>query len=731
MFTDTLRPVLLCHPSVDGFSSSFSADIYPPGASTGTSTDDTSTLGPPSPSLSTSDIRREHTAVTERNDDGRKSIESKDKDEYYKKGEAWDKDEDRDGRGDRDMDCERNSDKVNLVGINNEKAASRLCCPDNGMNVRNSPRMKSQSVDTYQVSTVQTDRFLKISSSSDDYTDMTHISLDNNDSSESVSVSLRMEQLIQEAELSQNDDVETAQERRKRIIALVTRPKASRLPEMEGKYGTPTEPARDPEPLYSTTLASSKPSNVLSSLHGAKRRVSFGTAVAECKDVTRPRYQDGTEARAQDRMLAKLLQNKEVEIGSIKQLMGLENFQAQLMRSTGGVRSMRKRLEEEIVQQRAVYEVGIISQNSRSRRAMSALTYLHIPAPKPYLSPRRHSANSGLLTLDQRMQLDDMTMHAAETAAPTVPVCNPIFDPNRYAAAAIASYAACKMEARVGEMGESIVGVKDSPDPTASLLPAGDTNSIRDNAVSRSLPRKKASNGNGRNSSPSGPTSKSKASTRPVSRKFKLIRELADLARKHSEESITANREDPDHSVASSDSHYTFSVPSGTRTSSLERHSSSASAASFLSSMGSPSSGSTPKIPSPKEARYKTLDCIERVATGGGNEEVEGEDDDDIDGQRHRDAETLRLQENRKKYQFWFKVVQILSIKNLMSARVADQIEEARVSAQKGHVRAANRIGVCYLRYFKRRMNRLMAVYRRDHKAARRPIRLMVGNLLS
>ena len=96
------------------------------------------------------------------------------------------------------------------------------------------------------------------------------------------------------------------------------------------------------------------------------------------------------------------------------------------------------------------------------------------------------------------------------------------------------------------------------------------------------------------------------------------------------------------------------------------------------------------------------------------------------EGQHTDAADSLQLQENRKKSQFWFKVVQMLTIKNLMSVRVADQLEEARVCVRKGHVVAANRIGLCYLRYFKRRMNRLMAIYRRDHKAAKRPIRLMV-----
>jgi hypothetical protein len=134
--------------------------------------------------------------------------------------------------------------------------------------------------------------------------------------------------------------------------------------------------------------------------------------------------------------------------------------------------------------------------------------------------------------------------------------------------------------------------------------------------------------------------------------------------------------------------------------------------------MGSPSRGS--------HNRDRAQDCVESFPVSRVCEEG-GEGAEELREGQHADAAySMQLQENRKKYQFWFKVVQMLNIKNLMSARVADQLEEARVWVRKGHVVAANRIGVCYLRYFKRRMNRLMAVYRRDHKAAKRPIRLMV-----
>ena len=622
-----------------------------------------------------------------------------------------DKEGDKDRRVERDR--ERDGGVSVSVSMNKEKAVSRYCSSDSpaGRNVKSSPYEKSESVDTYQAPSTQNNRYLKASSYSEDYTDSTYVSLDNNDGSESVS--RRMDQLIQETELLKLTDLETAQDKQKSIIGQgqVARPKASRFPEMDSKYGTPIEAATDFDYSYTTALASSKSSNALS-------RVSFGAA--DCVSLPRPRPKEGSELRVQDRMLAKLLQSKEVEVGSIKQLMNLGNFQAQMMGSRSGVRSMRRRLEEEIVQQRGAYDGVAASQSTKSRRAVSALAYLRSPAPSPFVSPRRHSTSSGLLTLEQRM-LGDMMGHMAETRALEAPSFNPLFDPSRYTVAAIASYAACNSRpvpvagagAGAGEVKGSAMSGKDTYDSRAVSV-----------SVSRSAARRKASKSSGGSgsASPLGHASRSKAASRPVSKKFKLIRELADLARKQSEESIRTNGEDADQSVGSTDHLYTITVPSSAYPSSPKRHSScsttSLASAASSSSMGSPSRGSN--------NRDRAQDCIESFAVGRVRGEGREGAEELREGQHTDAADSLQLQENRKKYQFWFKVVQMLNIKNLISARVADQLEEARVCVRKGHVVAANRIGVCYLRYFKRRMNRLMAVYRRDHKAAKRPIRLMV-----
>lgn len=716
-FPDTIRPVLLSPSSIDSFSTSLCADIplYPPGASTGTSTDDTSTLGLSSPSVSASGMRREHSTVTERKDYTREGSDSKNKD----RGNSKDKDLDKEGDRDRRIERDRESDGGVSVGasMNKEKAVSRHCPSDNtaGRNVNSSPYVKSESVDTYLVPSTQSNRYLTASSYSEDYTNSTHISLDNNNGSESVS--RRMDQLIQETDLLKLADLVTAQDKQKRIIGQgqVARPKAIRLPELESKYGTPIEAAVDIDYSYTTALASSKYSDALSSLDGTKRRVSFGAA--DCASVPGPRLKEGGELRVQDRMLAKLLQSKEVEVGSIKQLMNLGNFQAQMMGSRSGVRSMRRRLEEEIVQQRGAYEGVAASQSTTSRRAVSALAYLRSPAPSPFVSPRRHSTSSGLLTMNQRI-LRDIMGRMTETPL-EVPSFNPIFDPSRYTVAAIASYAACNSRpvaaavAGAGEVKGSTVSGKDYPDSRAVPV-----------SVSRSVARRKASKSSGGSgsTSPLGYASRGKVASRPVSKKFKLIRELADLARKQSEESMQTNGEDADQSVGSTDHLYTITVPSSAYALSSKRHSSScsssslASAAPSSSSMGSPSRGSNDRA----------QDCIESFPVGRVCEEGGKGAEELREGRHSNAADSLQLQENKKKYQFWFKVVQVLSIKNLMSARVADQLEEARVCVRKGHIVAANRIGICYLRYFKRRMNRLMAVYRRDHKAAKRPVRLMV-----
>jgi hypothetical protein len=708
MFSDTIRQVLLSPSSIDTFPTSLCADmdipLYLPGASTGTSTDDTSTLGLSSPSVS-SGMRREHSAVTEGKDNTREGSESKNKDRGNSKDKELDKE------GDRDRRVERDRERDGGVSVSKEKAVSRHCPSDSpaGRNVKSSPYVKSESVDTYQSPSAQNDRYIKASSYSEDYTDSTHISLDNNDGSDSVS--RRMDQLIQETELLKLGDLETAQDKQKRIIGQgqVARPKAFRFPDMESKYGTPIEAAVDIDYSYTTALASSKSSNAL-------RRVSFGAA--DCVSVPRPRLKEGSELRVQDRMLAKLLQSKEVEVGSIKQLMNLGYFQAQMMGSRSGVRSMRRRLEEEIVQQRAAYNGVAASQSTKSRRAVSALAYLRSPAPSPFVSSRRHSTSSGLLTLDQHM-LGDMMGHMAETPALEVPSFNPLFDPSRYTVAAIASYAACNSRpvavagAGAGEVKGSAVSGKDTCDSRAVSV-----------SVSRSGTRRKASKSSGGSgsASPLGHASRSKAASRPVSKKFKLIRELADLARKQSEESIRTNREDADQSVGSTDHLYTITVPSSAYPSSPKRHSSCSSyslaSAASSSSMGSPSRGSN--------IRDRAQDCVESFPVGRVCEEGGEGAEEPREGLHTDAADSLQLQENSKKCQFWFKVVQMLNIKNLISARVADQLEEARVCVRKGHVVAANRIGVCYLRYFKRRMNRLMAIYRRDHKAAKRPIRLMV-----
>jgi hypothetical protein len=584
------------------------------------------------------------------------------------------------------------------------------------------------------------------------------------------SVTRKIEQLIFEAEQAKESEAENAKrdevkcsgsrsgvsarkglpsqgQRERRLSRRDESSKNSiyRFAEIDGKYVHDTVASNADETAWSNTLATTRPSDVFSTMvikrpamvvMDKKRRVSFEGHIGSRYKAVQSKAD--LEARAHDTMMTKIMQNKEVEEGSSKQLKCLGNFQAQLLKGRGGVKTLRKRVEDEIELQRTVQGQGggTLSLTRRSKdRITSAVestmnSALGLGAGLGQDGTfRRHSVSSGA-------DPSDLVLLSGETL-PDMTAYQPSFeqDPD-------GDIAGDRTGTRTGTATQAHTRPATATCTTSSAQ-TGDklksnmvkSKSLRNLApsprIASSLFSPSAAHGrrakNGGNQFEAPGSGAKTPGTRPVSSKFKLIRELAELARKQTP-GAAPGPQSPELLEGTGTSTVTpIPIPLTLADSGIQGPGSGLGGTHIrpISGIRRPLS-CPPSRPSPS----KPLPLVGEISTSRPDSalwekeketEVEAEDT----GIPLRTM-TARVLEDRKKYQFWAKVVQVVALKDFMSGRVSEQLEEERAKVIAARKAAANRIGDCYKTYFRRRMNRLMAVLRRDHKNTRRPLRLMV-----
>ena len=400
------------------------------------------------------------------------------------------------------------------------------------------------------------------------------------------------------------------------------------------------------------------------------------------------------------------------------------------------MKNMRKRLEDEIELQRALQRDKANGNVPKSLRAVSAMGSSRGVTTLPR-SPRRHSVSSGIDVmemLEQRAMLGETQVKLA-LGLPDMSAYQNAFESEGvvYRNRSGSPYLPASSLSVCG----SLPGYKGSPSPFSPTRRA-------ESAPSHILPNMMNSNSN--NDSNRKSKRKSSRSFTPspqlnapflspaahykkgalnglecnsggkngeigsVSKKFRLIKELADMAKK------TSHGIEGPRSASKDRKRGTGSGP-GTP-GSLNLTAGSRGQIGFLDS-----GGSKPCSPKRSPSRMSNLRDQDKEA---GVYADHSKLDISFDGVPVRTM-TARSLEDKKKYQFWTKVVFISSLRNMMSCRVQEQLEEEKIAQHLRCVSAANTIGECYMRYFRRRMDRLMAVVRREHPHARRPFRLLVS----
>jgi hypothetical protein len=518
----------------------------------------------------------------------------------------------------------------------------------------------------------------------------------------------------------------------------------SRFAEIDGKYVHDTVAANTDETAWSNTLATTRPSDVFSTMvikrpamvaMDKKRRVSFEGHIGSRNKAASMQSKADLEARAHNTMMTKIMQNKEVEEGSSKQLKCLGNFQAQLLKGRGGVKTLRKRLEDEIELQRTAQSQGggSLSLTRRSKdRTISAAESTMNSALGLGLGLgsdgtfRRHSVSSGA-------DPSDMVPVSGDTL-PDMILYQPSFEQDPGTGTGTAAQAHTRPATATCTASGALTGDKQKSNmvKSKSLRNLAPSPRIVSSLFSPSAAQaRRAKNGGNQFEAP-GSGAKTPG-TRPVSSKFKLIRELADLARKQNPVSAPEPLGPEVFGGTGSSTVTPLPIPvtlgdSGTQgPGSVLGGTHSRPISGLRRPLSCPPSRPSPSKPLPVVAEMSTSRADNALWVKEKGKEIEKEAEVEVEntGIPLRTM-TARVLEDRKKYQFWAKVVQVIALKDLMSGRVSEQLEEERAKVLAARKAAANRIGECYKRYFRRRMNRLMAVLRRDHKSSRRPLRLMV-----
>ena len=357
------------------------------------------------------------------------------------------------------------------------------------------------------------------------------------------------------------------------------------------------------------------------------------------------RGNDDMKVKAYAVMQLRKSQNREVDKGAIKQLSGLGNFQAQLKRCRSGGTNMRKRLEDEIGQQRAL-DAGTSTRSNFARplaRSLSANSMRNSP--------------SSIFNRTCRPHMEDMYIDTSPLEPPVL----------------IAKMLEEKL-LQQQELEERKQKERDDDEGQGTTMEEIDTNELH--ISEKREGRQTVEISYSRTVSPKSPSrinvygSFSDGSRSPKSRNSpsKLMSEAAQFGRRNS-----------------------FTDPIRRGQGQGQNSGQGSGRASLSVSLRSP---------------------LNRGASIGTM----------IDS-----TISLAARESKRKYEFWMKVVQIISIRTLLSSRLKKQLDDNKEVLLLQRIRAANCIKHFYLTYFKTRMNLLINIMLERNVNICRPFKLLVG----
>ena len=392
------------------------------------------------------------------------------------------------------------------------------------------------------------------------------------------------------------------------------------------------------------------------------------------------------ELRAHELMMQKIMQNKEVEEGSIKQLLGLGNFQAQLLRGKAGGTNMRKRLEDEIDHQRAAEKAiagprgraasaSIANRNGsyslgKANRPHSALdAYGNISELQPYAQQQLDHETLQQHDQDQQLKREQEMIRAEERA---------LFDQDMNPTKEAMEKKEVMSEK---EQRSAMQGVEDRV--REKTLVRGTSASV----IMQSKPRRAMSSFDGI----------------PTVSSVKVRTALASV-------SSGAEPAAEDGKVVA------VKRLSEKEKGKLIRHSSErlkkgAGQVSFKGALPSSEKGPTEK--SSVVATIEMPEAPQILLCSEGSPVPQ---------------KSIQAQENQRKYEFWRKVVQIVTIRTLLSCRLQQLMAEDKEREKLKLINAANIIGIFYKMRLRRRMDRLMAIMMKKHTNLRRPFKLLVSH---
>ena len=360
---------------------------------------------------------------------------------------------------------------------------------------------------------------------------------------------------------------------------------------------------------------------------------------------------DDMKMKAHAVMQLKMNQNREVDLGSNKQLSSMGNFQAQIKRSRSGSSNMRKRLEEEVCQQRARdAETAFCANYSRPlSRSLSAA------------SIRKTSASS--FNKIKKVPSDDVYIDTSPLQPPVL--------------------IAQLLEEQLKQ--QQLQKQKQREDGNGQLTIIEEINTHRCISEKR-VGKRRGSASFSQTISPKSPSRLS------VNVNVNMI--FSDCS------SSPHSRNSPSKRLLSE------TVSFGRRnsfTEHLKRGLGSGGRSSHSGSLRSP------------------LDSRPGSGSGSMFQAASGSD-----GSSQKQL-SLAAREKKRKYEFWTKVIQILSIRALLSSRLRQQLEDDKELLRLKLIAAANYIGAFYLRYFRRKMNKLIKIMLQRHRNIMRPFKLLVS----
>ena len=347
-------------------------------------------------------------------------------------------------------------------------------------------------------------------------------------------------------------------------------------------------------------------------------------------------------------MQLKINQNREVDLGSNKQLSSMGNFQAQMRRCKSGGSNMRKRLEEEVCQQRARdAETAFCASYSRPlSRSLSAANL------------RKNSASSFNKT--NRVQSEDFYIDTSPLQPPVI--------------------IAQMLEERLKQQQQQKQKHREDGSGQGTIMEEIDTH--------RRISEKRV--GKRRGSASFSQTASPKSPSR--------------LSVNVNVNMVFSDRSPSPHSRNSPSKRALSETVSFGRSNSFTEH---------------------PKRGFGSVGRFAQSGSFRSPLDSGAGAGSMFNAANSSDGSSQKQL-SLAEKEKKRKYEFWTKVVQILSIRALLSSRLRQQLDDDKELLRLKLITAANSIGTFFLRHFKRKMNNLIKIMLQRHRNIMRPFKLLV-----